>query len=67
METEDQRKSRLAEQEQNDKLKAEAADKEKKEKEKAKAEHKAKVAEEAPTTNVRGVSRAQVKKNSFCF
>ena len=67
METEDQRKSRLAEQEQNDKLKAEAADKEKKEKEKAKAEHKAKVAEEAPTTNVRGVSRAQVKKNSFRF
>jgi translation initiation factor 4G len=61
METEDQRKSRLAEQEQNDKLKAEAADKEKKEKEKAK------VAEEAQTTKVRDVSRAQVKKNSFRF
>lgn len=61
METEDQRKSRLAEQEQNDKLKAEAANKEKKEKEKAK------VAEEAPTTKVRDVSRAQVKKKSFRF
>ena len=46
METEDQHKNRLAEQEQNDKLKAEAADKEKKEKEKAEAERKAKVAEE---------------------
>ena len=46
METEDQHKSRLAEQEQSDKLKAEAADKEKKEKEKLEAERKAKVAEE---------------------
>ena len=46
MGTEDQHKSRLAEQEQNDKLKAEAADKEKKEKEKAEAERKAKLAEE---------------------
>jgi translation initiation factor 4G len=46
METEDQRKSRLAEQEQYDRIKAEAADKEKKEKERAEAERKAKVAEE---------------------
>ena len=46
METEDQHKSRLAEQEQNDRLKAEAADKEKREKEKAEAERKAKIAEE---------------------
>ena len=44
METEDQRKSRLAGQEQVDRLKAEAAVKEKKEKEKAEAERKAKVA-----------------------
>ena len=46
METENQHKSRLAEQEQNNRLKTEAADKEKKEKEKAEAERKAKVAEE---------------------
>jgi translation initiation factor 4G len=38
IDTEDQRESRLAEQEQNDRLKAEAADKGKKEKEKAEAE-----------------------------
>ena len=46
METEDQHKSRLAEQDQNDRLKAEAVDKEKKEKGRVEAERKANVAEE---------------------
>ena len=60
METEDQHKSRLAEQEQNDRLMAEAADKEEKGKEKAESECKAKVAEEICT--VEGAARLEKKE-----